>query len=171
MLLEKGLKDSLKNANAIRVIQNLAKNQKNYYLAFCLYSKYWDISAAAIRHSGISDDLKNELLEEIKQIGEEIREKYVQDRNYNQNREKSFKTVFPKKHGQWDYAPPSTLADMNRSVLSCYTAWRKTQTLSPRSEFPEWGNAMLEVLQMIRNPDWEKLFDTSLSEYQKYNNN
>ena len=171
MLFEKGLKDSLKNANAVRVIQNLANNQKNYFLAFCLFSKYWAISAAAISHSGISDELKNELNEEIKQIGEEIREKYVQHRNYNQNREKSFKTVFPKKHGQWEYAPPSDLKDMNSFVPSCYTAWRKTQTLSPRSEFPEWGNAMLEVLQMIRNPDWEKLFDTALSEYQKYNNN
>ena len=172
MLLEKGLKDSLKNANAIRVIQNLAENQKNYFLAFCLYSKYWDISTAAIGNSGIGDEIKNELNEEIKQIGEEIREKYVQNRNYNQNREKSFKTVFPDRHGQWEYAPPSDLQDMNRAfVPSCYTAWRKTQTLSPRSEFPEWGNAMLEVLQMIRNPDWEKLFDTALSEYQKYNNN
>jgi len=172
MLLEKGLKGSLKNANAIRVIQNLADNQKNYFLAFCLYSKYWDISVAAIRHSGISNELKNELNEEIKQIGEEIREKYVQNRNDNQNREKSFKTVFPDRHGQWEYAPPSDLKDMNRTfVPSCYTAWRKTQTLSPRSEFPEWGNAMLEVLQMIRNPDWEKRFDTALSEYQKYNHN
>jgi hypothetical protein len=172
MLLEKGLKDSLKNANAIRVIQNLADNQKNYFLAFCLYSKYRDISEAAIRKAGISDELKNELDEEIRQIGEEIREKYVQNRNYNQNREKSFKTVLPDRHGQWEYAPPSDLKDMDRSfVPSCYAAWRKTQTLSPRSEFPEWGNAMLEVLQMVRNPDWEKLFDTALSEYQKYNNN
>ena len=125
-----------------------------------------------IRKSGISEELKKELREEIDQIGEEIREKYIQNRNYNQNREKSFKTVFPNRHGQWEYAPPSDLKDMDRSfVPSCYAAWRKTQTLSPRSEFPEWGNAMLEVLQMIRNPDWEKLFDTALSEYQKYNNN
>lgn len=172
MVLEKGLKYTLKNTNAIRVIQNLSDNQKNYFLAFCLYSRYWDISKTAIRRSGISHELKKELIDEILQVGEEIREKYVRNRNYNQNREKSFKTVLPDRHGKWEYAPPSNLQEMDRSFIqSCYAAWRKTLTLSPHTEFPEWGNAMLEVLQMIRNPAWENQFDTAFSEYQKYNSN
>ena len=170
-VLEKGLKASLKRMNAVQVIQKLTDRQKNYFLAYCFFYNFRNRLRGIINRSGFGFELRKELLEEIEQVGEDIREKYNQNRLDNQNREKSFQNVFKDKHGAWEYASPANQKMMAVFVNRCYTAWKKTQTLSPHSEFPEWGNAMLEVLQMIRKPDWEKQFDAAFSEYQKYNNN
>ena len=77
----------------------------------------------------------------------------------------------PDRHGRWEFAPPPDMKTMRRFATSCYRAWRKTLTLSPHSEFPDWGNAMLEVLQMIQYPELEKKFDDAYFEYQKNNSN
>lgn len=168
-VLEAGLKSTLKNTAALKSIQDMAATEKNFFAAFCMFLSYRSSTLNAARL--ISASFRGDLYDEITQAGNEIRIRYQQERNYNKKRENDFKSLCKGRHGRWEYAPPADLNAMYSFVKSCYTAWQKTQNLSPYSEFPEWGNAMLEVLQMIKKPAWEQKFDTAFAEYQKYNSN
>ena len=139
--------------------------KKNFLLAFCMYLSYRDETLRAV--SGAPADFRKKLETAISRQGEEIRQKYQQERAGNQNREKIFKRICPGVHGRWEFAPPADIAAMRKFADSCYAAWRKIRTLSPYSEFPEWGSAMLEVMQMIRYPELERRFDAACAEYRK----
>ena len=138
-------------------------------VAFCMYLKYRTV-ILQLRRLVSLPEIQKDLAEDIHKLGEDVREKYLQGRARNQNRENSFRSVCRGTHGPWEWAPPTDLNAMFKFVNSCYRAWQKTHSLSPYSEFPEWGNAMLEVLQMIQSPALEQKFDTAWAEYQKYNN-
>lgn len=168
-LLEDSLKDALKNPAAIKSIQDEAGTENNFFLAFCMYQKYRSGVVQLARE--VSAEVRKEVFDELNQLGEEVREKYLQGRSHSQNRENDFRTLCRDRHGRWEFAPPTNLKTMSSFVDSCYRAWQKTLSLSPHSEFPEWGNAMLEVLQMVQSPALEQKFDAAFSEYQKYNSN
>ena len=169
-LLEDGLLDSMKSAVAVKRIEDeWKKTDKNFFLAFCMYYKYRSV-ILQLQRLVPNQEIQKELAEDIRKLGEDIRKEYVNGRNRNQNRENSFRSVCRGTHGPWEWAPPADLKEMFQFVNSCYHAWQKTHSLSPYSEFPEWGNAMLEVLQMVQSSDSEQKFDTACAEYQKYNN-
>lgn len=168
-LLEESLEDSLKSTVAVKRIQDECDTENNYFLAFCMYLKYRTV-ILQLRRLVSLPEIQKDLAEDIHKLGEDVREKYLQGRARNQNRENSFRSVCRGTHGPWEWAPPTDLNAMLKFVNSCYRAWQKTHSLSPYSEFPEWGNAMLEVLQMIQSPALEQKFDTAWAEYQKYNN-
>ena len=168
-LLEDTLVDSLKRENAVKRIQDVCTTENNSFLAFCMYLRYRQV-ILRLQRTVPSRKIQKELLEHLDQLGTEIREKYLQGRTRNQNRENNFRNVCRNMHGRWEWAPPTNLSDMKPFVDGCYKAWQKTNSLSAYSEFPEWGNAMLEVLQMIQSPALENKFDTACAEYQKYNN-
>lgn len=168
-LVEDRLRDSLKSPVAVKRIQDECDTEKNFFLALCMYIKYRNETLILLR-SIANPEIRKEVLEDLDKLGEEIREKYLQGRTRNQNREHNFQSVCRNMHGRWEWAPPPNLEAISPFVHSCYRAWQQTRSLSPTSEFPGWGNAMLEVLQMIQSPALEQKFDTSLAEYQKYNN-
>ena len=168
-LLESSIKSLFQYSAPAKHLQNMSKD-KDIFTLFCLYRHYSLIAEQQIRY--LSDrELRRELKEMINQQGEDILKQFLQMRSHNRNRENMFKRLCSSKHGPWEFAPPSTLNEMWKRTESCYKAWKNTQNLSRYSEFPVWGNAMLEVLQMVKHPEWERQFDEAFSEYQKYNSN
>lgn len=162
------LKSSLQNAVVVKSFQDIADADKNFFVAFCMYLRYkYEVSQLFY---SLSRSVRGELEPELLQSGEDIRVKFVQERNYNQAREKAFKNLCGK-HGRWEFAPPADLKVMETFLDSCYLAWQKIQTLSPESEFPEWGNAALEVMQMMRMTALEQKYDNAYNGYEKYNSN
>lgn len=168
-LLQGTFNNMLQGCGAVKHVRDAIKD-KNFFLAFCLYRIIWVRALSTIPSYSYSLQLRNSLRNELLVLGEEVRREFLQARGDNQNRELTFKKNCGNKHGGWEYAAPINLSEMWKKTQSCYDAFRKTQSLSPYSEYPDWGSAMLEVLQMIKNQKWEQQFDKASSEYQKNNN-
>lgn len=168
-LLQGSAKSLIGNSEVVKHIED-ASDDGNFFLAFCLYRVLVIRTLRTVSNLRLGSDLYKEFREELMPMGEELRQDFLKTRGNNQNREMIFKKMCSNKHGSWQYASPASLSDMWTRTQNCYAAICKIKSLSPYSEFPDWGNAMLEVLQMIKNPRWEQQFDRASSEYQKNNN-
>ena len=120
---------------------------------------------------GMSSRLDGALREQVrKQLGrteEELLGSFARQRANGRKRENDFRKLCPDRHGQWEYASPGDLSEMRDRANSCFRAFRTVWQSSRESEFPAWGNAMLEVLQMVGSPELEKQFDEACGAYRK----
>lgn len=170
-VLMTSLKTALENDDCLKAVDKMVDNEKNFFIAVCMYLSYREKKLALLQMSGLGKDVTEVVRDDLQQAGEDIRTKFVQGRSYNKTREHAFMSLCPEKHGKWEFAPPADMRGMLAFVSSSYRAWHKTLNLSPYSEFPDWGNAALEVLQMFRNSALEQKFDAAYSEYRKNNRN
>lgn len=168
-LLEKELSAMIRNNPSGLFIMD-AVNKGNFFLASCLYIVYArDMWNCLDTRPLLKADLRKKLKNEILDMGKTIREGYNKQRQSNKNREENFKKLCHDKYGPWAYASPTNWKEMAQSLDSCYKAWQKIHRTSPHTEFPEWGSAMLEFLQMVRSSQWEQKYDDAYSEYRKDN--
>lgn len=123
---------------------------------------------------GMSSQLDETLRERVrKQLGrteDELLRSFDRQRAGGKKRENDFRKICPDRHGRWEYASPADLPGMRERADSCFRAFRTVWQSSRESEFPVWGNAMLEVLQMVASPELEKQFDEGCSAYRKHLN-
>ena len=149
----------------ITVITEILDKEQNFFVAFCLWDRY--LQAMSRCFSGLAADEQRELNKEISKTGNEILTKYQQHCGSLLKRNADFKKLCPRKYGPWGYAPPRDFREMRKRIDSCFLAWRKMQSCSAFSEFPDWDSAALEVMQMVRSSELEQKFDTAYRNYQK----
>lgn len=155
----------LENNAALAVIQSLADNDQNLMAAFILFCDFQRAFYNRIPRMSRKD--VDAVLKELNKTGLELIEKYRQKRSVNRKRETDFKALCPRKHGPWEYAVPAGINEMLRRVQSAYIAFGRLNTCSAMSEFPEWGNAALEVMQMTNFVELERKFDSAIRMYQR----
>lgn len=155
----------LETGSSVSVITEILDKEQNFFVAFCLWDRY--LQTVSRRFSGLTADEQRVLNKEISKTGNEILAKYQQHCGTLLKRNTDFKKLCPRKYGPWGYAPPRDFREMRKRIDSCFLAWRKMQSCSAFSEFPDWGSAALEVMQMIRSPELEQKFDTAYRNYQK----
>ena len=146
-------------------IEGLIQKGNDLFVATVLFLEY---RARVLRLAReLEPKLRQKVLRELDSLVPVLLKKFDQQRDLNKKREADFKAVCPGRHGKWEYASPVNLAGMRAKAESCFQALRRTWQTSPHSEFPVWGNAMLEVMQMIGSPELEKKFDDAYGVYQK----
>ena len=165
ILMSSGMQNVVNNTVLSKMIADKAAQEKNYFAAFCMYLKYRELAFFGGRL--LNKDDRQQFAEEINDQGENIRVQFLQDRTANAKRENDFRALGVGKYGFWAYAPPGDLDGMCARVEKCFQAFKKMYSSSPYSEFPDWGNAALEVMQMMRISVFEQKFDAAFAEYQK----
>ena len=147
-------------------INNIADKEQNFFLAFSLWKLYGDW--IKMKTSRLNTTTKRQLDREMEKSSSKIIDLYRQQVLAQKKRVEDFSKLCPDQHGLWEYSPPKNSREMMKRLNSCFQAWIKIQSSSPFSEFPEWGCAALEVMQMIRSSELEQKFDTALRNYQKH---
>jgi hypothetical protein len=158
----------LETSGALAIISDFLDKDRNFFAAYCLWEKYRNAFNRNIRLSG---GQMREVNKQIDKTAEDILAKFRQHSTANRKRCNDFKKACPRKYGPWEYVPPRNEREMKKRVESCFNAWLKLQRCSAFSEFPDWGNAALEVMQMIPTPELEQKFDNAYRNYLKHLNN
>ena len=156
----------VETGGSITEINNFADKEQNFFLAFSLWKLYGDWIRMKV--SRLNTTTKRLLEREMEKSSSKIIDLYRQQVLAQKKRTEDFSKLCPDQHGPWEYAPPKNPREMQKRLNSCFQAWLKLQSSSPFSEFPEWGSAALEVMQMIRSSELEQKFDTALRNYQKH---
>lgn len=146
-------------------IETLIRKNHDIFSGAVLFLEY----RAAVLSSCTRLDatLREQIRKELAGTERELLRLFDRQRSNGKKRENDFRKLCPDRHGPWEYASPGDLADMRRRADSCFRAFRTVWQSSKESEFPAWGNAMLEVLQMVGLPELEKQFDEACSAYRK----
>ncbi len=158
----------LETSGAFAAINDFLDKDRNFFAAYCLLEKYRNTLNRKIR---LSAGQMREINKQIDKTEEDILAKFRQHSTANRKRCSDFKKVCPRKYGPWEYAPPRNGRELKKRIESCFNAWLKLQRCSAFSEFPDWGNAALEVMQMIPTPELEQKFDNAYRNYLKHLNN
>ena len=146
-------------------IETLIRKNHDIFSGTVLFLDYRALMAGAC--AGLRGTLREQVLKELGGTEQELLRLFDRQRANGKKRENDFRRLCPDRHGPWDYASPGDLAEMRRRANSCFRAFRTVWQSSRESEFPKWGNAMLEVLQMVGSPELEKQFDEAYRAYRK----
>ena len=155
----------LETSAAIAMVNDICSKEQNFFIAYCLWERFYDLFNR--RFTSLSAGELRSLNEELNKTGEAILTGFQQYSASQRKRCTDFKNICPRKYGPWDYVPPRNRGEMHKRIDSCFRAWRKLQSCSAFSEFPDWGNAALEVMQMVHSPEVEQKFDAAFRNYQK----
>ena len=146
-------------------IEALVRKNSDVFSGTVLFLGY---RALVLRMSSRLDGaLREQIRKQLGRTEEELLRSFERQRANGRKRENDFRKLCPDRHGRWEYASPGDLQGMRERADSCFRAFRTVWQSSPESEFPAWGNAMLEVLQMVGSPELEKQFDEACGAYRK----
>ena len=146
-------------------IETLIRKNHDIFSGTVLFLEYRAVISGACAR--FDDTLREQVRKELGNTERELLRSFDRQRSNGKKRESDFRKLCPDRHGPWEYASPGDLAEMRRRADSCFRAFRTVWQSSCESEFPAWGNAMLEVLQMVNSPELEKQFDEAYRAYRK----
>ena len=146
-------------------IETLIRKNHDVFSGTVLFLEYRAMFLGAC--VGLDESLREQVRKELGGTEEELLKEFGRQQANGRKRENDFRKLCPDRHGRWEYASPGDLSGMLDRVNSCFRAFRTVWQSSRENEFPAWGNAMLEILQMVGSPDLEKQFDEAYSAYRK----
>lgn len=165
-----GFKNVFDQVRTPEIMRNaLANNRdKNFFKVFCMYFIYRQNVTNMLRL--LPYKMGKELYKEITKLEADLLLKFQQNLRNTKMREEKYRSVCRDMHGQWEYAAPVDYKSLRIRLDSCYKAWHRMFNHSAHTEFPAWGNAVLEVLQMMGNDELHNRFDAAFLKYQEQNN-
>lgn len=159
---------TLEKNSCLQIIEDFISSKDDSFIATALYLRYFSMVKAQISSlPSINREFYTNSSKELLELSKDILAKYHALRKKNKKREGDFRALCPDVHGTWEYVGALNLKELQNSLRNCFISYQKLGTYSSYTEFPKWGNAALEVLQMINFPDLERKFDMALQTYQK----
>ena len=146
-------------------IETLIRKNHDIFSGAVLFLEYRAMILSSCTR--LDETLREQVRKELAGTEQEVLRLFDRQRTNGRKRENDFRKLCPDRHGPWEYASPGDLREMRSRADSCFRAFRTVWQSSRESEFPAWGNAMLEVLQMVSSPELEKQFDEACGAYRK----
>ncbi len=164
-----GVVDTLVESNAQKQIQAMAANS-DFLLAIACYLRYRSKVLATIG-TALPSHYMADVHTILNDLCKEILDAYANTRVAIAVRNSNFSELFPMMRGGWNRGTPTSVSDLSQLASSAFTSFQKTLEYSEHTEFPQWGAAMLEVLQLVPEdslaPEKAALFDDCMRKYKE----
>lgn len=162
------IRELLDDCEALKMIQNMILDH-DFQLAMSCYCRL-RIRVLSLLKGKILPKYYHEDIEKIlNDVGEELRKEYTNSRGSCQLRISQFQGCCPNVTGFWCQGSLFSELEIYQFARACFGCYRQTLEFSENLDFPNWGNAMLSVLQLFPKDDLiseqAALFDKCLKNY------